>query len=685
MQIIQEEKLLGRFRYLLDNVAEPTDLVLSWDNVSAGQRKGCLAVAATDKEGLLTILSGLLTAYGIGIHSAEILPVVDERQPSQAKILDLLDLNWQDKEFTKKDLENFTDDLKHYNAKLVKDGIEPVRDEISELVAARFAAQTAAQEQMLPVEIEIDNDSVETDTLLHIQSRDTPGFLFAFSNALSLLAINVVRATIHTDGNLVQDIFHVRDMHGRKIIDQDKLFELRFVCALIKQFAYLLPHSSNPGQAIRQFRDFTLQFLPTENRASELSSIHSVETLQMLAEVMGVSRFLWEDFLRMQHENLFPLVQDRSEIEHDFDKQTLQKLLNERLKTETSLDKRVGLLNQVKDREMFRIDLRHITRLSNDTQFAEELSDLADVIVDATADLCHTQLDSRFGHPLVEERPCPWAILAAGKFGGREMGFASDLELLFVYGGAGHTSGPKTVDNSAYFENFVRTFLKTLQTRKEGIFEIDLRLRPFGDKGTLACSLKAFQNYFSPDGQAEPFERMAMVKLRAIAGDEQLCREALNARDRFVYSGEPFDVGNLLHLRQRMVSELTDKHRINVKYSPGMLVDIEFYLQALQIKHGAEDLAVRKTNSMEALNELLEAGVIDTEQAESLSRAYRCFRRTIDALRAVRGNAKDLVLPDQTTPDFKYLARRLDFEDAQSLSNEINWCRNYCDDLLEKL
>jgi len=331
---------------------------------------------------------------------------------------------------------------------------------------------------------------------------------------------------------------------------------------------------------------------------------------------------------------------------------------------------------------MFRIDLRHITGHCGDVEFSRSLSDLADVVVAAAAELSHAQLAPRFGKPQLAGQPCPWAILAAGKFGGREMGFASDLELLFVYRGPGQSSGRRTVDNSTYFEEFVRTFLKTLKTRKEGIFEIDLRLRPFGSKGTLASALPALQDYYAADGKAEPFERMAMIKLRPVAGDETLCAEVLKVRDAFVYSERPYDYQNLIHLRQRMASELVEGGTVNLKYSSGGLVDIEFYLQAQQIKYGAKNSRLRVPNSMQALKCLQEAGLIPAKQADRIRRAYRCFRRTIDALRAVRGNAKDLTLPDPDSADYRYLARRLGFADSEALSQEIAWSRTLSRGLL---
>jgi glutamate-ammonia-ligase adenylyltransferase len=666
-------ELDSRYAGLLDEVAGPGDLAVRWEPVPGG--KWQIAVATTDKDGLLTVLAGLLTAHGADIRSGDLLTLPAEAGTRQRKILDVFRVALSAGEGETELLKGYAEDLMRCNERLAAEGIEAVRDIIIEQAAVRFGARPAAREQLLPVEIVIDNDRSETDTILRITSRDIPGFLFAFANALSLLEIGIERATIRTEAETVHDTFWIRDLYGRKITDVDKLRELRFACALIKQFAHLLPHSPNPGQAIRQFRDLASRLLAKPELAADFASVQTEDTMTTLAEMMGVSRFLWEDFLRMQHENLFPLIRNRTEIEKALDPSRLEEELRRELADCADPEEQVQKLNAFKDREMFRIDLRHITRTIGDVLFARELSALTDLVVNEAARLCQARLATRFGMPLVDGRPCGWGILAAGKYGGREMGFASDLELLFVYEGEGETNGLKTVAISQYFEEFVRAFLKTLQSRKEGIFEIDLRLRPFGSKGTLASSLVAFGDYYAPDGMAEPFERMAMVKLRPVAGDQALLDRVLTIRDDFVYSGRPLELEKVLHLRRRMAEELVKPGMVNLKYSTGALVDIEFFLQTLQIAHGAQHPSLRVTNTMQALKRLVEAGLVEEGRAADLHRAYRCFRRVIDALRAVRGNARDLTLPDPASADFRYLSRRLGFAAPEECLREIEWSR----------
>jgi glutamate-ammonia-ligase adenylyltransferase len=267
-----------------------------------------------------------------------------------------------------------------------------------------------------------------------------------------------------------------------------------------------------------------------------------------------------------------------------------------------------------------------------------------------------------------DRRPCPWVVCALRKAGGRELGFGSDIELVFVYQGEGTTEGEK-VDNFRFFGELVRTLAESVQGRREGIFQIDLRLRPHGSAGSLAASLDGFRSYYSLDGDARQFERMALVKLRTIAGDQGLGRQVTEARDQYVYSNLPIDLLDIVHMRERQADELVARDRASAKHSAGGIVDVEYFAQAKQIQAGAADPSVRTPNT--ALERLAEAGALDRGRSETLRSAYGFLRRLIDALRIVRGNAKDLTIPDPGSREFAYLARRLDYDSTEDLQNTI--------------
>ncbi len=565
---------------------------------------------------------------------------------------------------------------------------ESAREQVIELVSESARRAAPSEEQLYPVAIELGQAPDPRYTELRIRSTDTLGFLFEFTNALAVLGVNVERAHVRTVGGETRDTFWVTDRRRRPITEQARLDELRATAALIKQFTHLLPRSPDPGQALRQFSALTAQLLARPGWTAELRDLESGEVLATLARLMGVSRFLWEDFLRMQHESLFPLLTDAPALERRRTKQELAAELAASLASEADAPRLVALLNGFKDREMFRTDVRHLTRGVDLREFSAELTDLAEVVVVEAGRLATEQLAARHGTPRTAEGdPCAWAICALGKLGGREIGFASDNELLFVYAAEGESDGPEPLPNARYFEQLVRAFRGIVVARQEGIFEIDLRLRPHGEAGPLASSLAGLAAYLEPPDRREPgepagdgepgplqFERMALVRLRAVAGDPALGADVERLRDRFVYSGAPLDRDEVRHLRERQASELVAEGALNAKYSPGGVVDIEYFVQARQIEAGAADPSVRAPGTLDAIERLAAAGAIERPRAQELVEAYRFLLRLIDALRMVRGNARDLALPPPESRAEAYLARRLELESGAELRAALAEC-----------
>ncbi len=307
--------------------------------------------------------------------------------------------------------------------------------------------------------------------------------------------------------------------------------------------------------------------------------------------------------------------------------------------------------------------MKHI--VEPDTSLADfslALTQLAEVIVERTLKDCQAKLEKTYGGPRLENgKPCPFAIMGAGKFGGRELGYASDIEDLFVYGGAGRTKGNAAIENSEYFERLAQELLQWIEAKQEGIFHLDVRLRPHGGKGFLANPLDEIISYYSEHGLAAPFERQAMIKLRHVAGDAALGKQVETHRDRYVYSAAPWDLPAALDLRRQQIKQLVERGTINAKLSPGGVVDIEYAIQYLQLQHGHRHAVLRTPNAMQALAGLVEGGLVTRQDGENLRKAYLFIRMLIDGLRMVRGHAKDLVLPSADSEEFIFLARRVGY------------------------
>lgn len=669
---------------LLARISWPEDVAVR--AVRESHQQWTVTVATGDRVGILSLVAGLLAASRIDIQSGDAFtlhlakslagPPRKSRVTRRAaqtssrttvKVLDVFNVRtaeWVEAAFW----EAFRQQLAELVALAAAGNLDAARERLMDRLSERARTALDVQATIYPVEVQVDNDASPTSTVVQIRSTDAPGFLFEFAGALAVLGVSIQRVEIRTHHREVHDIFWVTDDRGDKLLDPDRIHELRVAAALIKQFTHLLPYSPDPAQAFRQFSALARQMLSRPDWVADVQSLESDQVLRTLAELMGVSQFLWEDFLRIQHENLFPVLRDLPALD-------LAKS-QDRLRQELAGDAR--RLNEVKDREMFRIDLRHITRRIDLEQFSSELSDLAEVVVARACELSHLSLQERFGIPLRDDgRLCPWCVCGLGKFGGRELGFASDIELLFVYEGPGSTTGPSSVPNAQYFDKWVSTFLQTLTVRREGIFEIDLRLRPYGKAGSLACSHEGFMQYFSPTGDAAQFERLALVKLRPVAGDPALAADLVQARDRFVYSSRPLDYNNIRHLRRRQATELVPAQLVSAKYSIGGLVDMEYFVQARQIDAGVSDLKVRATNTQDAIERLQAAGHLSVALAGQLGQAYRFVRELIEALRVVRGHAKDLTLPRPASRDFAHLAWRLGYESPGALAENIQRHMNF--------
>ena len=683
---------------LLGEVQRPGDVAVHAE--PAGDLRWTVTVCTSDWVGALATIAGLFPAYGMDIESADAFTLrvpAPNARPAAARPPAALGQaarrRWRAQAASSAQVsrrlldvfsvralsaasddvwERFRAELQGFVEQLAAGRRDAAREQLIDRVSDALAAFAGPGERVYPLAIDVSNDASPRYTQVAIRSQDSVGFLYAFANALAALNVNVEEAEIRTVDGETRDVFMVSGRDGGKIVGEEQLREVRVAAALIKQFTHLLPRSPNPAMALRQFNALTLQMLSRPDWSSDLRDLESATVMGTLAQLMGVSEFLWEDFLRMQYEELFPVVVDLPSLDEQRPAARLERDLQDRLALLDDHADRVDVLNRFKDREMFRIDLRHITGRIGFREFAAELTTLGEVIVREAAALAYRLRSEQHGEPtLPDGRACAWCVCALGKFGGREMGFGSDVELIFVYEGEGNTNGAEPTPNSRFFAEFVRAFLGALRTRREGIFEVDMRLRPHGNAGALACSLDGFRDYYSEGGPARQFERMALVRLRPVAGDGALSERVTAARDAFVYSGAPLDVENIRHLRSRQADELVQRGALNAKYSRGGLTDVEYYVQAWQVARGREHENLRVTNTLDAIAQLADGGHVTRAQADEMEETYGFLRRLIDALRVVRGHAKDLTTPPVDSREFGYLVRRLRFESAEALRDAI--------------
>jgi len=529
-----------------------------------------------------------------------------------------------------------------------------------------------------PVQIRFHNDLSPSETVMDIRSMDTPAFLYAFANALAMRGIYIAKAKVEVEGMTVRNRFYVRNRHGEKLKKGTEQQELTVAAALIKEFTHFLTWAPDPAKALEHFDQLLDQLLKEHQTVAELSLLTRKPLLGHLAQLFGSSDFLWEDFLRRQHTNLLPAMEEFQKRPQVRSKADLTRALRTILRTGREPAERKKRLNQFKDRELFRIDMKHLLEGTPLPDFSRALTNLADVILNQVLMEAQAVVARSQKRPVrANGHPSPFTICGVGKLGGTELGYASDIEVLFVYDTDKTASTKKQTTPSEYFEALVQEILGWIDAKQEGIFHIDTRLRPHGKMGLFAHSLEEIRQYYTPKGMAAPFERQALIKLRYVAGDAALGDLVEKHRDEFVYSRESWPLDTALHLRDRQTKELVPAGAIHVKYSPGGLVDIEYTAQYLQVMHGHRAPSLQTPNTLQALEALAKEGLLTGEEAQNLKEDYLFLRQVIDALRIVRGNAKDLVLPPSGSDGLIFLARRTGFitEDwlagAKALEQEI--------------
>ena len=445
----------------------------------------------------------------------------------------------------------------------------------------------------------------------------------------------------------------------------------------------VLRDSPNPDMALRYLSAFT-------DKVGARSSYYTMfaekpSTLEALTRVCGTSLYL-ADMLIASPE-LFDLLTVPTLIERS---KTLVEKQAEALQivTETPEGQMLSMLRRYKNDEIWRIALRNILGNATLPTTTEELSDLAEAVLQAIYPAIEAELREAHGTPLNSDgTPATFAIVAMGKFGGRELNFSSDLDVMYVYSEDGETT--EGMSNVEFFAAVGLELVNRLAGNGMGIYEIDLRLRPYGTGGAIALSLSGYQNYY--DNTGEVWERQALTRARVVAGDGQgVGNRFLDLGHAFCYGGSltSEDIAQIVHTRKRKEAQATRRPTTrrrgrsktqtpiaNVKSGYGGLVDIEFAVQTLQLVHGEEAPSVRVQNTPLAIERLHDIGVLTEEQCAGFSEAYLFLRRVENALRIVHDRALD-ALPKNRT-ELAQLARRLGYEETEGASTVDAFLQDY--------
>ncbi len=531
---------------------------------------------------------------------------------------------------------------------------------------------TASEAALDPVRISFEQTDDQRNCMT-IRAQDTPAFLYTLSTAMSLQNLSIERVRIRTAGRVIEDEIHFVGKRGEPITDQATLDRVRFTVLLTKQFSYFLDRAPDPFAALSRFEQLVEDILEKPEAGHWLEALAAPQAMRKLARLLGASDFLWEDFIRTQYESMLPMFEDPDTPDlGPQSKEDLARALDEALDGAVGLAEQSDRLNRFKDRQAFLIDLDHILNPSSEFEaFSRRLTDLAELLVGKATQCVYDDLARSYGEPREDDgAPATLAVFGLGKLGGVALGYASDIEVLFVYSNTGKTSGGKrgSISNTEFCTQLVQDFRHFVKAKREGIFEVDLRLRPYGKDGPMASSLGQFEQYYAAQGQAHDVERMALVRLRCIGGDKSLGQRIEAIRDRIVYEQTTIDPSAIWEMRGKQYDQKVSAREINAKYSPGALVDLEYTVQLLQVMYGSHVPSLRTPLIHTALEALQSAGVIDRREADQLVTTYRWMRHIINGLRMLRGSAKDLQLPPLDSQELTHLARRVGYHQIGTLS-----------------
>lgn len=325
--------------------------------------------------------------------------------------------------------------------------------------------------------------------------------------------------------------------------------------------------------------------------------------------------------------------------------------------TQSQIDPQV-VFARFRRRELLRIYLRDIRRLATIAEITEEISNLADAILVTALKLSLREMDNRFGSPQETDekgriRPARFCIVALGKLGSRELNYASDIDLQFLYSNEGTTSGigsRGSVTNREYFIKVAEFVVKLIgqQTGEGAAYRVDLRLRPHGSLGALAMSIDDTVRYHKTE--ARPWERQVLIRSRGCAGDIELFSEFFDVVETLVFESDASVEDALRNVRlskDQIDRENVDDRGFNVKLGRGGIREIEFLAQALQLAFGGKDRWLRSPHTLISLSRLADRGYLSGSDLTELSTAYSFLRRTEHVLQMENGIQTHTV-PEET-------------------------------------
>ena len=429
-------------------------------------------------------------------------------------------------------------------------------------------------------------------------------------------------------------------------------------------------HTPSPDMALNGFE----RLANVVDRQHLLSLFTNRRRLAQFINICGSSPFLTNLIFRQP--SFFTRLFVDNELEQTRTRQELTAELTGQLPLDCDHPLLMKRLRQFKRFEILRIAARDINGLSPLEEVTKELSDLASATLHAAYETCFRILERDYGTPLKKDpdsgQAVTMTVLGMGKFGGRELNFSSDIDIIFFYEtDEGETTGidderggrKGVISLHAFFNKLAEMITKAMnQITEDGfVFRVDVGLRPEGKSGDMAVSLRSAEVYYEYWGQS--WERSAMLKARPVAGSTELGEQLLLRLSPFIYR-KYLDynlVEDMKLMKQKIDASLARNREAetNLKLGRGGIREIEFFIQALQLVYAGKTPRLRERNSLMALDLLAGARLISEDDRLQLSEAYRFLRMVEHRIQVVQERqTHNLPASDE---EMKGLARRCGF------------------------
>jgi glutamate-ammonia-ligase adenylyltransferase len=413
-----------------------------------------------------------------------------------------------------------------------------------------------------------------------------------------------------------------------------------------------LAATADPDAAFAQFDRFVTR-LPAGVQLFSLF-LANPHLLKLVADICGSAPRLADHLSRAP--GVFDALLDPGFLGSLPSREQLDAMLADQLSRAPDYEAVLDTVRRFAKEQSFRVGVRIIEGNLTASESGLAFTAIAQSVIAGLLGAVEGALATQAGHV----RGGAFAVIAMGKLGGREMTASSDLDLIFIYDAPDDveaSDGDKPLPVSAYYGRLAQRLIAalTVPTAEGVLHEVDMRLRPTGNKGPVAVSLETFARYHA--SEAWTWERMALTRARVIAAPAHL-RSKIEAAVQTALTAS-FDAAKLAadarEMREKMASQFLGKSLWDLKFVPGGLVDIEFIAQMLQLREAHRHLAVIDANTIAALERLAEAGALAAADAQTLISTARIENALVQVLRiAVDGTLE----PATASPGLKVLLAR---------------------------